>query len=365
MKNLTDRSSFLSLIFLFFASCFLFFGCAGKVLDVKNLKEIEKNDEFDKTVKIVIPEEEMGGEGKLTAPALPILTAPPAAQDQVVTAPGAKKTRKKAKSKDPAVKAEPKLVQALRQPELESTAGFEGASRRPRLDPFRIGEKVVHDVTYMKFNAGTLTLETKPLAAVNGRPNYNFKLSIRTSTMFSTFYSVDDFVTTLVDFEKLVPSVFKLSVRETKQVREAQAFFDNQKNTATFWEKRITKEEGEQNKKIEWDILEYSQNIYSAVFYLRIFEWPEGAENAFRVANDGENLVFKAKTVRREVINTSAGKFPAVVIQPEFMLQGKYKPTGDNYIWLSDDDRKFILRIESKVNIGTLVSEVSELHRGQ
>ena len=249
-----------------------------------------------------------------------------------------------------------------RQPEIESSVGFIPGQRRPLVDPFRVGEKVTHAVRYMGIKAGTLTFETLPFVKVNGRFNYNFKVSIGTSSLFSMHYSVDDFVTTLVDFETLLPSVFKLSVRETAQVKEAQAFFDQEKRKAIYWEKKVTKAEGTTDKKLEWDLEEYAQNVFSAIFYMRVFTWNEGMQNAFRVASESENMVFKAKVIRKETIKTDVGEKKAVVLQPEFELKGQYKPTGENLIWLSDDDRKFILKIEAKVKIGTLVSEVTELN---
>ncbi|MEI7973496.1 MAG: DUF3108 domain-containing protein, partial [Bdellovibrio sp.] len=104
---------------------------------------------------------------------------------------------------------------------------------------------------------------------------------------------------------------------------------------------------------------------YSAAFYIRNFVYRDGKTYPFRVANEGENLVFKAKVLRREILKTSIGEFPVVVIRPEIELKESYKPIGENLMFLSDDDRKYILRIESKIQIGTLISEVSELIPGR
>ncbi|NUN07234.1 MAG: DUF3108 domain-containing protein, partial [Bdellovibrio sp.] len=241
----------------------------------------------------------------------------------------------------------------------EDGIGFNG--RRPIKDPFRVGEEVVHDVHYFKVSAGELRLKVEPFAMVNNRKSYRFAIEIKTSSLFETFYSVDDRAETFVDYETLVPSVFQMHVKESGQLREAKMLFDNEKNTATFWEKKVTKEHGEEEKRQHWDILEYTQNVYSAIFYMRTFQWETGKEYAFRVANDNENLIFSGKALRREVLDTKLGPMKAIVVQPTFFLKGKFKPSGDNFIWLSDDDRRLILRIESKIKIGTLISEVVEI----
>ncbi len=269
-----------------------------------------------------------------------------------------KKASLKSKSKEPP-------APLVRQPDLESTDGFAPGSRRPLVDPFRVGEEVVHDVSYFKVSAGTLRLKVEPFVTVNGKRSYTFAIEIGTSALFNAFYSVDDRAETFVDFDSLVPSVFQLHVKESGQLREAKMLFDHDKNKATFWEKKVTKQDGEEEKRQEWEILPFSQNVYSAVFYMRLFKWEPGQEYSFRVANDKENLVFSGKALRREVLDTKLGPLKAIVIQPNIVLKGKFKPIGDNFIWLSDDEHRYILRIESKIRIGTLVSEVVAIHPGK
>lgn len=355
--------------------------CSTSFLKYEKTEDLKKNEEFEEAVKIVRPQET----AETTPPdSAPAVTPPPVSVDKKVqpsvkaakspakpqttkdkTAPvvagtAAKATTSKAKAPEKSV-AEPAPV--VRQPELEDSVGFEG--RRPVQDPFRVGEEVVHDVHYFKVSAGELRMKVEPFAMVNNRKSYTFSVEIRTSSLFSTFYSVEDRVETLVDYEDLVPRVFQLHVKESGQLREAKMLFDVANNKATFWEKKVTKEDGEKEKKETWEILPFTQNVYSAIFYMRNFKWETGKEYSFRVANDNENLVFSGKALRRETLNTKLGPMKAIVVQPNITLKGKFKPIGDNFIWLSDDDRKYILRIESKIKIGTLVSEVVSINPGK
>ncbi len=331
--------------------------CASKVLKYEKVDELKKNREFEQAV-VIVP-------SPLTNPSpieVPVITAE-APAPKLLTAASSKKEKSKKKIKTaPAVKEKIEEKPPARQPELEPSDGFIG--RRPINDPLRVGEKVVHDVSFSTFNAGSMELSVDPFAVVNGRKSYQVKISIKTNGVFSTFYSVDDFVLTWIDFDQLFPHVFKLTVRETGQLREAQSLFDFEKKKATFWDKKVTEKEGENYRKVEWDIPEFSQNVYSSAFYLRFFQYEVGKEVAFRVANDNENLIFKAKVLRKEKLKTDVGEFDTIVIKPEIEIKGQYKPVGDIYMWLSDDDRKFILKIESKIKIGTMTSKIVELVKG-
>jgi hypothetical protein len=250
-----------------------------------------------------------------------------------------------------------------REPDIEDDEGFAG--RRPLKDPFHVGEVVTYDVHYFKVSAGTMKLKVDPMVNVNGKKAYNFVTELKSSSMFSSFYSVQDRVETFVDFETLVPRVFSLHVKETSQLREAQMVFDEKTLHATYWEKKVTEKSGEEEKKQSWEIQPYSQNVFSAAFYMRNFQWEVGKEISFRVADDEQNLIFKGKCLRKETLDTEMGPKRAIVIKPEVTLKGAFKPVGDIYIWLSDDDRKYVLRIESKIKIGTIVAEAISIKPGR
>lgn len=245
-------------------------------------------------------------------------------------------------------------------PEIEDSEGFAN-SRRPIIDPFHVGEKVIHTVTYFGTPAGYITLSVGPFLEVNGRKSYNFITEIKSSRLFSNFYSVEDKVEAYVDYVDLVPHVFKLQIKETAQVKKAESFFDHKKLKANYWENKFTEKNGHEDKKQEWEILPYSQNAFSAIFYMRVFKWNIGQEYSFRVSDDEKNIVFKAKALEKVILKTDAGEFKAIKIKADVVSRGALSQTGDLFFWLSDDEHKYVLRIEAKIKIGTLVSEVTEI----
>ena len=257
----------------------------------------------------------------------------------------------------------PAPTPARRLPLIEDDAGFQG--RRPLVDPFRIGEKVLLDVSYLGVNAGVMTIEIPHYVNVNGRKAYRMINRIKSNTAFSTVYEVDDWAEALMDFEHMAPSMYALHVRETGQMREAKGLFDMLGGKAQFTETKISKKKGTEEKNQLWDIPAYSQNVFTAAFYMRLFQWEVGKEIQFPVAHDNENIIFKGTAVRKEVISTDAGDFNTIVIKPEFQVKGVFKPVGDIYFWLTDDEQKLIVKIEAKIKIGTLVLEADEVHRGR
>ncbi len=98
---------------------------------------------------------------------------------------------------------------------------------------------------------------------------------------------------------------------------------------------------------------------------MRVFSYEVGKEYKFYVSDDEKNLMFKGKALRKEKIETDAGEFNTIVVKPEFEVDGVFKPVGDIFFWLTDDDRKFIVKIESEIKIGTLVMEATKIERAE
>ncbi|HAG91407.1 MAG TPA: hypothetical protein DCL41_06020 [Bdellovibrionales bacterium] len=276
-----------------------------------------------------------------------------------------KAPRKEAQKDDKKSSSTPKknVIAKKRLPEMEDSVGFDG--RRPEVDPFRVGEKVTLDVTYFNIKAGEIHLQVKPFVEVNGHKAYNFQVDLKSYSLFSHIYSVDDQATTYVDYEELKPYNLSITIKESKQLAETRTLFDWDKMKAFYWKKRYTEDNGEEKKELSWDIKDYSQNVISALYYLRNFQMEPGKKLAFRVADEGNNIEFTGEVLRREVLKTKIGKLKTLVIRPQIQVDGAFKPMGENLIWITDDDRKFIVRIESKIKIGTLVAKLKSIDKGR
>ncbi|MBK9040010.1 MAG: DUF3108 domain-containing protein [Bdellovibrionales bacterium] len=356
---------------LFYLLCLLF-SCASGVLQYKQVEKLEINEEYDKKIRVKeIPP---------TRPVDDLASVPqgPVQSAELNAAKGSKAPMKafgkKSAKKRPATgggvkhdvtKGEVRKGKVefrssgKRQPEGEDSEGFLG--RRPLVDPFVQGEKIVLSVSYFRMRAGELSLESRPLVEVNGRKAYHFLMRIKSHSLFERIYAVDDWAETFLDYEELTPYNLAVHLKESKQIKESRSVYDFVKLEADFWEKRVTSDQGEENKKISWKIEPYSQNVLSAIFYLRTFSLKQGKVIAFKIADSGKNILFRAEVVREESIEFKEKNIQTSVLKIEFEQDGVFQKTGDVFIWLTKDDRKFPVRIESKIKIGTLVGSLQSL----
>ncbi|MES2962488.1 MAG: DUF3108 domain-containing protein [Bdellovibrionota bacterium] len=366
--NLLDLSSTSKtrVVALVLAIAVFSFGCSSKILKADRSEEILKQDEFDKAVAVQeIPTEEPSARGSGTYVSLPGPESVPGAFPET----GKKKKGKEKKLPKPLDQAAIAAVEAVadsngpRAPSLEDSEGFMG--RRPIKDPYRPGEKVTLEVSYFAAVAGDMTLESRNFVTVNGRKSYMFAGTAKSTSIFAMFYAVEDWFETYVDYETLTPSSYSLHVKETKQLRETRTLFDFAASKARYWDKKINEEKKLEEERYEWNLPSYAQNVFTTVFYLRAFTLTPGKKIQFRIAHEKENLVMTTEVLRRERISTPAGTFDTVVLKPSIALDGIFKPVGDIFVWLTDDDRKFIVRLESKIKIGKIVAVAKKIEKGR
>lgn len=367
----------------------MIYSCASGVLQYQDVEKLEINEEYDKmiSVKEISPPSSTGdqlkespGETSTHETQAPVINEnekvsktkeansketaklKPREKKIMTKKKMAKSSGKKKNQKDTSNSSDlgsPSADSSVRLPELEDAEGFNG--RRPLVDPFGTNEKVVLDVTYFGLKAGELALESRPLVEVNGRKSYHFVIRIKSYSFFDRIYSVDDWAETFLDFEHLTPYNLAVHIKESKQIKESRSVYDFSSLEANFWEKQVTKDKGEKNKKVSWKIDPFSQNVLSAIFYLRTFTMRVGKILHFKIADAGKNILFRAEVVREETLERKPKALKAVVLKLEFKQDGVFQKTGDVFLWLTHDERKFPVRIESKIKIGTLVGSLQTI----
>ena len=320
----------------------LLVGC-GSRLKRDDAKKLDFSDDFDKVVKI----KQFDESAKEAKPAAPLIDTKSKSKKKKIKIVKGKKVETEAPTR--------------RQPPVEDDEGLSG--RRPLVDPFIVGERVTYDMSYFTVSAGEMTTEIKPFVEVNGRKAYHFVFSAKSSSLFSTFYRVEDTAETFLDYDQLIPSTYSIHVNESKQLREVRAYWDYSVNKGKVWDKKVTKDKGVEEKNDEWPLEVFAQNVFSAPFYMRVFKFYPGKKMAFWVADGGENYLFRGEVLRKEKLRTAVGELDTLVFQPKFELKGVFKPVGDIIIWVTDDDRKTIVRIESKIKIGKVVAMIKSWNR--
>jgi hypothetical protein len=249
---------------------------------------------------------------------------------------------------------------------LGRSAGAPGVppNRRTERDPIWTGEKHTFTITYFGTPAGTLDVEVMPFKVMNERKVYHIRANARSSKLFSLFYRIDDTIESFVDYEGFFSHRFHLILDESKQTRDSLELHDSEKGRTFYWNRWNHATRGVSETKEFFPMTPYSQDSVSALFYLRKVPLPDGAVIRFPVISEGKTWEAEVTVMRREPCDTPMGRRQCVVVKPETKFQGVLQKKGDSFLWMTDDDRRFVVRLEAKVRVGTVVAFLKEVVPG-
>lgn len=288
-----------------------------------------------------------------TAPSTAHSTTPAPVAEPVETK---TKGRKKGKGKTAKAAANTKAV----------PAAFIIPDRRPAINPVWVGEKQTMEITYIGLAAGEFTMEVLPVKMIANRRVYQLKATAISSAVMNFFYRLNDSIESFWDAEGLFSHRFHLVLDQTKQTRDALELYDSETKKSFYWNRRNHKEKGFEEKKEYFDIPAFSQDSFSAIYYLRTLPLEDGKVYTFPVVSEGKPWEAVVTVLRREIMDTPLGKKRCILVRPQTRYQGVLKQeNGESYIWLTDDERRFVVRLEAKVKVGSVAAQLKKVELGE
>lgn len=220
--------------------------------------------------------------------------------------------------------------------------------RKIRNDAFTVGERLVFDVNYGFITAGEAVMAIPAYDSIAGRKVYRVQFSVNSLPSFSWIYRVEDRYLTYIDVDAIAPLKFEQHIREGTYKRDFIAEFDQLSRIART-------SEG------QYPIPEYVHDIMSAFYYVRTMD--------FTGMKTGDGVMlsnfYKDKThdlmvrfLGRQTLEVEAGTFNTIVVEPLVKEGGLFKSEGRIVVWLSDDERKIPVRVNTKVVVGSIDTEL-------
>ncbi|QHT66592.1 DUF3108 domain-containing protein [Rhodocytophaga rosea] len=233
--------------------------------------------------------------------------------------------------------------------------------RRVINESFTAGEVLEYRLHYGFLNIGESVIEVSPtLYRINERICYKVNVSGRTSGTFEVGYKVRDTWRSYIDTSALIPQRFYTNIQENKYRKEEWVFFDHIRKT-------VRSEEKNQETK-EFTIPSNVQDLVSGYYYLRTLDfnkYREGDTIAVSAFFDDEFYNFKVKFRGRGEVKTKFGKIKCLKITPIMPDNQLFKDENAIRIWISDDENKIPIKVESEFSFLPGVIEVElKRHKG-
>ncbi|MGZ3687658.1 MAG: DUF3108 domain-containing protein [Bdellovibrionota bacterium] len=239
------------------------------------------------------------------------------------------------------------------------------ASRRPEVDPIWLGEEHLFQVRYFGANAGEFGIKVLPYKQMDGRKVYHLRAEAISSPAFGLIYRLDDVLESFLDYEELFSHRFHMALDESRQSRDQLELHDQDKAETFYWNRWKDSQSGKiRESRVKAPLPKLAQDSLSALFYLRTVPLADGTTLSFPVVSQGTSFEAVATVVRRERAETPLGERPCIVVKIDTRYHGDLQKRGDTFLWLTDDERRFLVRLEAQLRVGTIVASLKGLEPG-
>lgn len=222
----------------------------------------------------------------------------------------------------------------------DSVVEFDG----PFHVPFKPGEKLSYAAKVNFLSAGSASMSVEGIETIRGRPTYHTVFNVKGRVLF---FHVDDHYESWFDTTTLV------SLHHVQHIDETGHKLDK---TYDFYpDRRVYVRNGEEKPSVEKPLDEGS-----FIYFMRSVPLEVGKTYSFnRYYQPDKNPVI-IKVDRRERVKVPAGEFDAIVLKPIIKSKGLFGENGQAEVWLSADSSRTLLRLKSKLPVGTLYLELKQ-----
>lgn len=210
------------------------------------------------------------------------------------------------------------------------------------LHPFRAGEMLKFSVEYGPIQAGYAYLEVPEMREWQGHPVYHLLARAESNSFFSKIYRVRNRIDSFWDTSGRFSWRYAEDRREGPHRFKDEILFDHDRQEARY-------ENGQ-----TFPIPPKVQDALSSFYYTRFQPLPLGGSIVFDYHASKKSAPLMVKILGRDRVETPAGRFNCVAIEPVLNAGGVFSNTGRLVIWITDDERRMPVLMKSKVTIGSI-----------
>jgi hypothetical protein len=214
---------------------------------------------------------------------------------------------------------------------------------------FTIPEKLVYDLAWTGVKAGTATLEV-----VNDKETLRVISTANSANWVSVFYKVEDRVETVLakgksDIFLARPQNYRLKLREGRHRRDKEVIYDHERKKAVFIDHL-------DNDRKEFAISEHAFDPLSVLYYVRTLKLEVGKSVYMDIFDSKKLWNVEVQVLRKERISSILGDVETVVVKPLMKSEGIFNRKGDMLIWLTDDQKRIPVKMQTKVAVGSITA---------
>jgi hypothetical protein len=224
---------------------------------------------------------------------------------------------------------------------------------------FHIGEKLTFKVRYGFVRAGTATMSVLKETELNGRPVIQIQTTAESVNPFSWVYKVDDVVNSFLDKNGLFSWRFEKKLREGGYKFDLLVDYLPEDSLAKIHTIRYKDEIEEQHYDVK--VPPFAMDVLATFYYMRTK--PLRVGDIISIVNHDNKKVYDLEihVYMREEVDTAAGTFKCLKIEPLLKGDGIFQQKGRLLVWVTDDEYKIPVKMTSEVAVGHITTELEKI----
>jgi len=213
-------------------------------------------------------------------------------------------------------------------------------------------EKLNFRIYWFGIYVGHATLE-----AMHSNGVVTITSRVHSAPFLSVLYKVEDFAESRI--MNGTPLQFRIKQHEGRYRSDKETIFDLPNRKITFFNYlKNTKDEHTIADLQVWDVL-------SGFYYLRTQILKVG-KTVFIDVFDSNKLLSVAVHIlgKERIVASEMGMVDAVKIKPVLQSDGLFQKKGDVFVWLTDDESKVPVKVETEVSMGKVTAKLAGIERG-
>lgn len=224
-------------------------------------------------------------------------------------------------------------------------------------EPFQIGERLSFQIRWSFIPAAEATLEILSPPPNSSDDSLHFVMTARTYPVVDLLYKLRERVDSITD--RMVSKTLSYTkVQSGKSRRDIKVSFDWQKQTACY------SNFGEAIEPVS--LPSGTMDPLSSLYYIRKQIIAPG-QTIERPVTDGKKVVVgKVHFIGKETIKVNGTKYETLKLEPELEhVKGVFEKSKNAkmYIWVTNDPRKLLVRLTSKVVVGSFIADLIDYRK--
>lgn len=227
------------------------------------------------------------------------------------------------------------------------------------------GEEIVFNVRYGFMNVGNAVFRVeKSDKQIRGRDVLKISSEARSTGLFNRIYRVNTRVISYVDYNYMFALRYLNVQREGRRKVNENIAYNYDRNEAERSRVRLRRNRFDNHNAV-FEIDKLIFDPLGALFFLRKVDFKVGDIVSIPVSSSESMYELKIEIKKKERIRTDIGRVECYVVSPLLLKEGIFLNKGDMDVWLTADDRRIPVRMQSSIAVGSITATIDSYTPGK